>query len=63
MNIKTFIKRLKRIADIYGGDITLGDFGNEIDFIKGKDVLCTLYINDDTINCNITGQHIECEDL
>ena len=63
MNINTFIKRLQRISEIYGEDITLGDFGNEIDFIKDKNILCTLYINDDSVFCNIQDKSIEGKDL
>ena len=63
MKIKTLIERLQYISNNYGSEIEIGDIGNEIDFISNNQTICTLFINDDSINCNITGHHIECEDL
>lgn len=63
MDIKTFIERLNRIVEIYGEDIELGDFGNELPFMKYNMELCTFYINDDSLFCNLRYEDIEGSDL
>ena len=63
MTIETLINRLQYISKKYGSEIEIGDIGNEIDFVSNNQTVCTLFINDDSINCNITGNHMECEVL